>query len=302
MGWRNEQMYHLRQKNILSKKDQDIYFNTIVASLFENTKPEQILFSYLYNKECIGYGGLVHINWDDKNSEISFLIKTSLEAEGFELHWSKFLALIERVAVQELGFYKIFTYAYDLRPRLYAVLEKSGFKKEATLVNHMYYDASYHDIIIHSKINKKPMLRKVKYFDCLTLFNWANDPTVRLNSFNKNDIKLEEHKIWLQKRLDSQNCNYYLLMDNGHNTGSIRFDIDKDNNALINYLVDPLYHGKGYGKKILTLGIEKLRRERHINKLIGFVKHNNIASIKIFNNLGFKEVGNYDGVLKFERI
>ena len=302
MNWRNEQLYHLRQKKELTKKEQDLYFQTVIAPIFEKHEPEQILFSYLINGKCVGYGGLVHINYECKNSELSFILKTEMEEEGFEHNWGIFLELIEQVAFFELGLYKIFTYAYDLRPKLYQALAKSGFQREATLIDHLYLENKYHNIIIHSKFYDKTALRKVKYFDCLTLFNWANNPTVRLNSLNNNLIKIEDHKIWLKEKLDSRNCSYYLLIDNGNNIGSVRFDIDNDNNALISYLVDPLYHGRGYGKKILVLGLEKLRSERIINKLIGYVKHNNVASIKIFNDLGFKEVGNNGGVLKFERI
>ena len=68
MKWRNDQMYHLRQAQLLTKQDQDHYFKTVVASLFDQEKPTQILFSYLENDVCIGYGGLVHINWVDKNA------------------------------------------------------------------------------------------------------------------------------------------------------------------------------------------------------------------------------------------
>ena len=301
MKWRNDQIYHLRQKKYITKKEQDKYYQTVVNSLFEKPEPDQILFSYLLNSRCIGFGGLVHINYEDKNSEISFIINTELEEEEFEYHWCIFLELIEQVAFYELGLYKIFTYAYDLRPRLYQALEKSGFQREAILISHLYYKNKYYNIIIHSKINNKTVLRNVKYFDCLTLFNWANNPAVRLNSLNNNFIKLEDHKIWLQEKLESPNCYYYLMIDNGNNIGSVRFDVDKDKDALISYLVDPLYQGKGYGEKILKMGVEKLRNERKINKLIGYVKPNNTASIKIFNNLGFKEVGNNCGVLKFEK-
>ena len=77
LKWRNEQIYHLRQDKILTKEVQDNYFREIVASIFSEKKPNQILFSYLKNQKCIGYGGLVHINWTDKNAEISFLMNYS---------------------------------------------------------------------------------------------------------------------------------------------------------------------------------------------------------------------------------
>ncbi|MGB0480477.1 MAG: GNAT family N-acetyltransferase, partial [Flavobacteriaceae bacterium] len=72
MRWRNEQMYHLRQQKVLTETDQNQYFDTIVSKLFDASQPNQLLFSYLQDDVCIGYGGLVHINWKDKNAEISF--------------------------------------------------------------------------------------------------------------------------------------------------------------------------------------------------------------------------------------
>ena len=54
MQWRNEQLYHLRQAAPLSQADQDLYFYTVVAQLFEQAHPNQLLFSYLDpNQVCI---------------------------------------------------------------------------------------------------------------------------------------------------------------------------------------------------------------------------------------------------------
>ena len=152
MQWRNEQIYHLRQAKPLDKESQNHYFNNVIANLFEKENPDQILFSYLENGKCIGYGGLVHINWIDKNAEISFLINTEVDSVNFRLHWSNFLQLIERISLQDLKLHKIYTYAFNLRPRLYEVLELNGFLKEATLKEHCFFDEKFIDVIIHSKI------------------------------------------------------------------------------------------------------------------------------------------------------
>jgi hypothetical protein len=93
MNWRNEQIYHLRQAKPLTKNDQDSYFKNIINKLFEDDKPNQILFSFLKDGNCIGYGGLVHINWIDKNAEISFIMETKLEEINFNMNWSMFLTL-----------------------------------------------------------------------------------------------------------------------------------------------------------------------------------------------------------------
>ena len=154
MKWRNEQIYHLRQQKPLSENDQEKYFNIVVAALFEQEKPEQVLFSYLENDTCIGYGGLVHINWQDRYAEISFIINTALEKDYFQFHWTTYLSLIEQVAFEGLNLHKIFTYAYDLRPHLYNAVEAAGFKQEARLKEHCFIDGNYFDVVIHSKINK----------------------------------------------------------------------------------------------------------------------------------------------------
>ena len=151
LKWRNEQIYHLRQNKPLSEIDQDEYFQNIVARLFEQNQPNQILFSFLEGDKCIGYGGLVHINWIDKLAEISFLMDTCLEVSNFEKNWHCFLSLIEQVAFEELTFHKISTFALDLRPKLYPVLENSGFVKEAVLKKHCLFESEYVDVVIHSK-------------------------------------------------------------------------------------------------------------------------------------------------------
>ena len=91
MKWRNEQMYHLRQSKILTIEDQDSYFENEVKKLFAQENPNQILFSFLENEICIGYGGLVHLDWSKKSGEISFLISTELESNFFEKFWHLFL-------------------------------------------------------------------------------------------------------------------------------------------------------------------------------------------------------------------
>jgi len=154
MHWRNEQIFHLRQDKPLTELSQESYFKGTVAKLFEPKKPNQILFSYLQNGKCIGYGGLVHINWIDKNAEISFVLNTEVEKKQFEYHWLNYLKLIEQLAFEELQFHKVFVYAFDLRPHLYQAIEKGGFTKEAVLKEHCFYDNIFIDVVIHSKIRK----------------------------------------------------------------------------------------------------------------------------------------------------
>ena len=55
-NWRNEQIDLLRQSKELTSKEQDNYFETVVANLFVQERPKQLLFSFLKGAELIGYG------------------------------------------------------------------------------------------------------------------------------------------------------------------------------------------------------------------------------------------------------
>jgi len=238
MKWRNEQMYHLRQAEKLTEQSQNGYFKNVVSKLFEQEKPSQLLFSFLKNNECIGYGGLVHINWIDKNAEVSFIMNTAHEKENFENYWNIYLELIEKVAFEDLNFHKMFTYAFDIRPHLYPVLEYSGFIQETTLKEHCFFENNFLDVLIHSKWNGKFNLRKAVKSDVLITFDWVNDSSVRAFSFNKDKVLIENHQMWFFNKIQSKDCLYLIAYDRNLPIGSIRFDIN-DSIATLSYLIDP---------------------------------------------------------------
>jgi len=155
MKWRNDQIYHLRQNKPLTVENQEKYFTEVIPELFKIKKPDQLLFSFLENDICIGYGGLVRINWNDKNAEISFIMKTELEKNNFEKYWLKYLELIEDLGFNELRLKKIYTYAFDLRPQLYPILLKANYSEEARLKEHCLFEEKFIDVLIHSKFNDK---------------------------------------------------------------------------------------------------------------------------------------------------
>ena len=150
--WRNEQIDILRQKHILTADEQDSYFLNQVKSLFFEENPKQILFSIFENDLFIGYGGLVHINWKDKNAEISFLLDTKKNTEKEYLKlFEKFLELIQKVAI-DLNLHKIFSYGYDIEKYRFYPLIKLNFEQEVLLKNHIKIRGNTYDVKIYSKI------------------------------------------------------------------------------------------------------------------------------------------------------
>lgn len=153
MNWRNEQIYHLRQKIPLTIDDQNNYFHNVISKIFNLEKPNQVLFSFLKGDVCIGYGGLVHINWIDMKAEVSFIMDTLLQDKFFKFLWLSFIKMIEKVAFNELNLSKIFTYAFDLREELYPVLDEGGFVFESRLKDDCLFNGTYIDSVIYSKTN-----------------------------------------------------------------------------------------------------------------------------------------------------
>lgn len=297
MKWRNEQMYHLRQNTTLTAEDQNSYFNNTVSHLFDSDRPAQILFSYLKDNVCIGYGGLVHINWIDRNAEISFIMDTDLEAEHFEFHWKLYLSLIQNVAFRELGLHKIYTYAFNLRPKLYSALTHSGFNHEATLNQHSRFNDNYIDVLIHSRINTIK-LREATMDDLECTYRWATDSEVRKHSFNQTQITVEEHQAWFQSKIQSESSKYLILVDLLNNElGSVRIDIDQNCNGVISYLIDPNFHGRKLGRTILTLLEDYIISQKlEVRSLTGYVMDTNIPSLKIFESLGYTKSSESDSL------
>tara|TARA_B100001175_G_C19513800_1_gene645739 strand:+ start:4431 stop:4991 length:561 start_codon:yes stop_codon:yes gene_type:complete len=154
MEWRNEQLYHLRQPKPLTKSEQDYYFKNVVIPQKTQKTPDQILFSFLKKDNLVAYGGLVHINWIDKDAEISFVIKTSIEKNNFISFWNIYLKLIEDVAFNFLKFKKIYIYSFDVRPLLYNITKQNNYKHESTLEQHVKVENIFVDVHIHSKLKQ----------------------------------------------------------------------------------------------------------------------------------------------------
>ena len=154
MKWRNEQIYHLRQAKPLTKEDQEAYFENVVAKLFDQEQPNQILFSFLEDGKLIGYGGLVHIEWNSKHAEISILIDTVLNESSYKSLVTIFFKLIEKVGF-ELQLNKIYTYGYDFDGSRFEPLYKSGFILDAFLHEHVSVKDKLVPVRIYSKILKR---------------------------------------------------------------------------------------------------------------------------------------------------
>lgn len=290
MQWRNDQMYHLRQNEPLTCEVQDAYFEQVVAKLFEEDQPKQLLFSLLYKNTCIAYGGLVHIDWVNRNAEVSFLLNNQL-SHAFVLYWVKFLRMLKGIAFQELPLKKIYTYAYDIRPEVYKAVEASGFSVEARLKSHAFINEDYKDVVIHSlfyeDLKDDLTLRIATIKDCELFYEWATESEVRKNSTNSEMFSYSSHKKWFKEMLKSSTTKLYIGEVQNRKIGQVRLEYLNGGLYLIGFSVANKERSKGYGFKLLAQ-VLSLYPERNYQ---AFVKDINLRSLNLFEKLGFERIG-----------
>ncbi len=132
-------------------------------------------------------------------------------------------------------------------------------------------------------------------------FFWANNKATRKQSFSSEPISFQQHSEWFVGKLNDENCKLYVMEYKGEPVGQIRFDV-KDNKAQISYSLDEKYRGKGLGGFLVEGGTEKLKADLPtVEKIIGYVKTDNIASVKVFQKLNFIKNENTKSNFKFSQ-
>jgi len=289
MRWRNEQIDVLRQSTLLTKESQEAYFKNVIAPLFHEEQPKQYIFSFFENDRLIGYGGIVHINWQNRSGEISFLTDTlrAHDQKTFVSDWEIYLSMIKAFASEQLHFNYIFTYAYDLRPHLYTALENSGFLQTARYPQHIEIDGRFVDVLIHTCAFTGLYWRPAVPEDVDLYYQWANDEEVRKNSYSTAAIPYENHVKWFKSRVNDASFRFYVFMnDEGKAAGQVRIQ-KSSGQTVIGISIDGAFRGKGYGSRMLQLACENYRRYVDRDPIVAYIKSWNMASRAIFKKAGF---------------
>jgi RimJ/RimL family protein N-acetyltransferase len=149
--WRNEQMDVLRQSEPIGADAQTAYFETTVWPEFASERPTKILLAFSEGGRLIGYGGLVHIAWEHRRAEVSFLLQSELirDARGYCARFSAYLGLIRELAFRSLGFHRLFTETYAFRNVHIETLEQAGFRLEGRMRDHVIIEGKRTDSLIH---------------------------------------------------------------------------------------------------------------------------------------------------------
>jgi RimJ/RimL family protein N-acetyltransferase len=134
------------------------------------------------------------------------------------------------------------------------------------------------------------ILRLAEYSDINILFSWANDREVRKNSFSSTTILFEDHQRWFQNKISSNESKIFIGTEDGQPVGTVRFDRKNRDDAEISITIAPNMRGKGFGKSILNMGIEKVIKEGFAKRLYAQTRSENLSSQAIFLYNGFMQI------------
>jgi UDP-2,4-diacetamido-2,4,6-trideoxy-beta-L-altropyranose hydrolase len=148
-------------------------------------------------------------------------------------------------------------------------------------------------------------LRPVRQKDCRLLWEWANDPVVRENSFNSTPVQWNEHQNWFRQKLADPRCFIYIITgEEGVPLGQVRFDINPDGIAEVDISTDVKERNKGYGSTALKLACQYILGKSNTTKVLAHIKEDNEASIRVFTKAGFANKGlkNFKGHKTIEMV
>jgi RimJ/RimL family protein N-acetyltransferase len=144
-------------------------------------------------------------------------------------------------------------------------------------------------------------LRPATLADADRLFAWRNDPVTCANSRSTAPVPREDHDRWMQFNVLMGQPEHAVIIAEGDLgcVGVVRFDAAK--NDLMSYeasiTIAPGARGRGIARPILA-------------EACGFfsdfaitaeIRHDNVASRKVFERCGFDEIGRSSGFLQYRK-
>lgn len=134
--------------------------------------------------------------------------------------------------------------------------------------------------------------REANKTDVDIYFKWANDPLVRLFSYNSELISLDDHVRWFLDKLDDGKCHLYIFQNSSQqNIGQVRIQQTDETNSVIGLSIDEEFRGKGFGTQMLELSANFFLSRIPNSTIHAYVKCENEFSKRIFEKAGYKLIG-----------
>jgi UDP-2,4-diacetamido-2,4,6-trideoxy-beta-L-altropyranose hydrolase len=138
--------------------------------------------------------------------------------------------------------------------------------------------------------NDELWLRSAKPSDARQVWLWANDPEVRLVSFNSNPIPWESHQPWFTRKLEDDSSVLLIAckLEDDAPFGLIRFDLESGE-AVVSVMLDSQSRGHGLGSRVLERATQRLFATREVTTVRAYIKTDNSRSHRAFARAGYAD-------------
>ena len=131
--------------------------------------------------------------------------------------------------------------------------------------------------------------------DIYCLYRWANDKSVRQNSYSPTPISLQGHSQWFHEHFSSTNCLIFIANDrHGCPIGQVRFDrtqshcLDGSSIVFIDYSIDTSVRGFGLAANLLRNSVQACHDSWGANlTILADAKNANVPSCSALSSAGF---------------
>lgn len=144
-------------------------------------------------------------------------------------------------------------------------------------------------------------LRAARIADAYALWIWANDGETRRASHGREPVAWAAHRSWMQERLATASALVLVAeTEDEQPVGHVRFETADDwATARLSYLVAPESRGMGFARGVVQGGVERLTASHPGVRVFADVMRTNVRSASVFRALGWKELEDPDGPLRF---
>jgi UDP-2,4-diacetamido-2,4,6-trideoxy-beta-L-altropyranose hydrolase len=144
--------------------------------------------------------------------------------------------------------------------------------------------------LLYPTATYETLLRPAREEDVIFYYNWANERAVRSSAVHTEPILWESHRKWFAHKMRDEESRLFVMEAKGLPVGQIRFDAAAGE-ARISYSLDPIVRGRGWGKRLVELGVDAFRRRPAARPvcLHADVRIGNDASSAVFLRTGFVE-------------
>lgn len=176
---------------------------------------------------------------------------------------------------------------FDIKSAVLALADNTEKRMQMAVGGQKMVNLKGADRVITCLKQSQYSLRKVNYQDAAILWQWANDKIVRQASFHRAAIAWEEHKKWLQDKIQSKKAILFLACNEENRPfAQVRFEINGQA-AIISISISAQYRGKGHSGWLIEQAVKEIMKLSSILDVYAYIKPENKASKQSFSRAGF---------------